>query len=34
MSLDPEKFEVTVFDKEKEAGGMATSVGASYASTA
>lgn len=27
MSLDPEKFEVTVFDKEEEAGGMATSVG-------
>lgn len=26
MSLDPEKFEVTVFDKEEEAGGMATSV--------
>ncbi|KAK1926729.1 FAD/NAD(P)-binding domain-containing protein [Papiliotrema laurentii] len=26
MSLDPEKFEVTVFDKEKEAGGMATSI--------
>lgn len=26
MSLSPDKFDVTVFDKEKEAGGMATSV--------
>ena len=26
MSLQPEHFEVTVLDKEKEAGGMATSV--------
>jgi hypothetical protein len=26
MSLSPDKFDVTVFDKAGEAGGMATSV--------
>ena len=27
LSQQPDKFEVTVFDKENDAGGMATSVG-------